>query len=446
MDLSKHLETAADAVKRRNYPYAIKLYGQLLGLQPDNGEARSGLRTALFKKAEQKPPSKLFALLGGGVNLLIGSVCRLCGAHGAAAKAYERYLTGDPLAEGANLKLGDSLQRAGLDNSARAVFHAYADANPRCLEACRRAGQLLYAAEDMPGAAAMFERALKIDPRDQESLKARKNLAAEGALRATGLETATSSRQLIKDIDKAKELERSDRLQLSKAEIEEELTKVEQQLQNEPQNTKLLVRMADLLTMDNDLQGALESLEQAVIADPHNTDVANRAGALRLKLQERRVVAAENKGDTAAADVARKALREARVVEFRRQVDRNPTDLRLRFQLGQALFEDEQYDPAIAELQQSVKDPKVKGESLLMMGQSFAAKQMDQLAMDQLEMALQTLQTSGQKGKEVLYAMGCVAQNMGQREQALAHFSKILAQDIGFRDVQDKVAALKSAS
>ena len=32
MDLSKHLEKAEDAVKRRNYALAIKVYGQLLGL------------------------------------------------------------------------------------------------------------------------------------------------------------------------------------------------------------------------------------------------------------------------------------------------------------------------------------------------------------------------------------------------------------------------------
>ena len=45
----------------------------------------------------------------------------------------------------------------------------------------------------------MYELALKVDPRDQESLKARKNLAAEGALRSTGIEEAESSRDLIKD-------------------------------------------------------------------------------------------------------------------------------------------------------------------------------------------------------------------------------------------------------
>jgi hypothetical protein len=47
--------------------------------------------------------------------------------------------------------------------------------------------------------------------------------------------------------------------------------------------------------------------------------------------------------------------------------------------------------------------------------------------------------------KEVLYAMGCVAEDMGQRDQALGHFSTILEQDIGFRDVARKVDELKKS-
>jgi tetratricopeptide (TPR) repeat protein len=384
-------------------------------------------------------------MLGGGVHLLIAGTCRMLRQHKAAAGAYERYLVGDPLAEGVNVKLGDSLESAGMANAARAVFQAYADANPRCLEACRRAGHLLYAAGEHQAAMTMYERALKIDPRDQESLKARKNLAAEGALKATGLESAKSSRDLMKNAEQVRKLDRDDRLQLSKEEIEEELQRVETQLQDEPQNVKLLTRMSDLLAMDNDLKGALGYLEDAAAVDPQNSDLGNRAGQLRLRLQERQVQEAEARGDESAAEFARKALKQARVAEFQRQIGQNPTDLRLRFELGRALRETEQHDAAIAELQQAVKDPKVKGEALLLLGESFAAKGMDELAMGQLEKALEVLSDSGQKGKEILYAMGCVAQNIGQSDQALAHFSRILEQDIGFRDVQEKIQSLKSA-
>lgn len=446
MDLRKHLENAAEAVKRRQYPVAIKLYSQLVSLAPDSEEARAGLRRALFKKVEQKPASKVMALLLGWPHLLIGGLCGLLRQHGAAAKSYERFLAMDPKAEGANLKLGRSLEMAGYDKAAMAVFAAYAEEEPRCEEASVRAGALLYQNGRMDDALQCYEQVLKVNPRNQEAVKARKNLAAEGALKKSGMETAQSSRELLKDKDEAKKLERTDRLQLSKEEIQEELSELETRLQDEPGNQKLLQRMADLLVMDHDLKGALSCLEDALAGDPGNSDLANKAGELRLKLQEQRVREAEERGDASAADFARKALAEARSTEYRRQVEQNPTDLRLRFQLGQALAQLERHDDAIAELQKAVKDPKVKGDALLLLGQAFAAKGMDELAMGQLEKALELLDARGEKGKEILYAMGCVAQNMGQDTAALAHFSRILEQDIGFKDVQKRIEDLKSAS
>lgn len=214
VDLTKYLEQAADAAKRRNYAMAVKIYGQVLAIQPDFGEARAGLRKVLFQKVAQKPASKLSAILFGGLNIPIAGLMRLLGQHGAAAKGYERYLSYDPLAEGPNLKLANSLERAGLTKSALAVYVAYAEHQPRCLEACRAAGALYYEHGQVNEALAMYEQALKVDPRDQDSLKARKNLAAEGALASTGLEKAESSRDLIKDKDKQQQLERSERLQL----------------------------------------------------------------------------------------------------------------------------------------------------------------------------------------------------------------------------------------
>jgi hypothetical protein len=41
--------------------------------------------------------------------------------------------------------------------------------------------------------------------------------------------------------------------------------------------------------------------------------------------------------------------------------------------------------------------------------------------------------------------MGAVCQAMGKREVALMHFSRILEQDIGFRDVAQMVENLKAS-
>jgi hypothetical protein len=50
---------------------------------------------------------------------------------------------------------------------------------------------------------------------------------------------------------------------------------------------------------------------------------------------------------------------------------------------------------------------------------------------------------SGLLAKEALYEMGAICAAMGKREDALRHYTRILEQDIGFRDVATKVAELK---
>jgi tetratricopeptide (TPR) repeat protein len=445
MDLSKHLEKAEEAVRKRNYPLAVDIYGKLLAMQPDDEAARAGLRRALFKKAEAKAPSKAVALLAGGVHLVSGSVASLLGRHAAAAKAYERYLVHDPLNEGVNLRLGHALQRAGYSRGALAVFQSFAAAQPRSLDAARNAGLLLHEAGRAEDAMAMYEQALKIDPRDQESLKARKNLAAEGAIKKTGIDTAKSSRDLIKDKGMQRELEKQTRLQLSSEEIERELADLEQKLADRPADVKSLRRIATLREMSGDLDGALASLVSAQKTSPNDVDLAEQVGDVRLRLQEKRVREAEGRGEAAALQAAKSALAEAQAAEFKRRVERNPTDLALRHQLGEALLSLGKTDEAIAELQQAVKDPRKKVEALLLLSRAFRRKNLIDLAASQLEKALEAAGGTGKLSKEIMYELGVLSQDRGNRDVALAHFSRILEQDIGFRDVARRVEELRSA-
>lgn len=443
VDLSKHLENAADAVKRRNHPLAIKIYSQVLAIQPDYGEARDGLRKALFGKAALKKPSKLTAILFGGVHWLTAHLLRLCGQHAGAANAFERYLASDPLSEGSNLALGMALKRAGHRRSALAVFAAFAQQQPRCLLAARSAGALLYEQGKLHEALQFYEMALKVDPRDQEALKARKDLAAEGAIKSSGIETAQSSRDLIKDKSLQQKLEQQGRLQLSPEELQKQLDQSEEALQQSPDDVALLRRVGKLREQNKDLRGALDCMEAAAQKAPGDAELQDLAGDLRLRLQEQYVQKAMARGDNAAAERAERALNEARAQEYRRRIERNPADLALRFQLGAALFELREYEPAIAELQQAVKDPRKKADAQFLLGRAFRGKNLPDLALGQYEKALQAA-GNGPLAKDVLYEMGGLCEEQGKRETALQHYARILEQDIGYRDVAQRVDRLKA--
>ena len=60
VDLGKHLENAADAVKRRNYALAIKIYTQVLQIQPDYGEALFYKGSILLKGLDRPAQAIVF--------------------------------------------------------------------------------------------------------------------------------------------------------------------------------------------------------------------------------------------------------------------------------------------------------------------------------------------------------------------------------------------------
>lgn len=196
VDYSKHLQKADEALKRRNWDFAIEVYQQLLELEPDLADARAGLRQALKKRHEQnKGGGKLFKALAGAGPLAMAKTLAKAGKYAAAAKSLEQYLTGNPLDEDANYQLGVALEGAGHFKSARAVYEFLAEIAPKNPDGLKRAGALMYREGDHAKALEYYERALQADPRDQDALKARKDLSAERALRAGRFETVQHSRE-----------------------------------------------------------------------------------------------------------------------------------------------------------------------------------------------------------------------------------------------------------
>jgi len=68
---------------------------------------------------------------------------------------------------------------------------------------------------------------------------------------------------------------------------------------------------------------------------------------------------------------------------------------------------------------------------------------MPELALGQFDKAMQAA-GSGALAKEALYEMGIICSELGKRDDALRHFTRILEQDIGFRDVARKVEQMKA--
>jgi tetratricopeptide (TPR) repeat protein len=439
LDFSKQIQKAEEAFRRRNYDFAVEVYQQLLEIDPDQGDARSGLRQALKKRHEKKKGGKFLRALGGAGPLAMAKTLRKAGKHAACAKSLESYLAQNPVDADANLMLGQSLEAAGFYKSARAVYEFVAEIDPRNPEGLKRAGAMSYRENDHRKALDYYERALDADPRDQEALKARKDLAADMALKDGGYESLQHSRDAIKDKDEAIVLERSRRRHMSQEDLEAERERLEGLYADTPSDVDNMLELATIHERLKDYESALDMVERALTQRRDSFDLLCRAGDLRLKLHKRSIAKADKAGEAERAGELEGQLVELEVEEFKKRVDMHPGDSALRLKLGKRLMRADDLDAALGELQKAHADARIRREAMFLMAQCFQRKGFTDLARKEYERSLEGVTEIDDRAKEVLYNLGTIAETEGDAEEARSMYVRVYEVDIGYRDVAAKM-------
>jgi tetratricopeptide (TPR) repeat protein len=137
-----------------------------------------------------------------------------------------------------------------------------------------------------------------------------------------------------------------------------------------------------------------------------------------------------------AAKVSRAEILIAHAQE---RVARNPTDLQLRFELGDNLFNAGRFREAVPELQRARQNPHARLKAMNVLGCCYSELGMLDLAMKQLEEASQEISSMGAMKKEIVYNLGLIYEQMGDPGKALACMKQIYEVDYGYRDVARRV-------
>ncbi len=443
VDLSRHLEKAEEAARKKNFPFAIELYLQILALKPDYEEARRGLHQALERYGSYKKVQPFLAFLSTLGPRVSAFFSRLGKNPAGEARAWERVLKVDPRNQGVLEALGDALERAGFSRSAQVVFEDLAGLRRNDPGPWKRVGAIRRKLGDLDGALEAYEKAIAADPRDQEALRARKNLSAEGALVKTKFARASSSRELIKDQEKARELERGQKVVRTRGDLEEDLDALEKKLAADPGAPSLLLRKAELLKRLGRRKEAVDLLEDLRSRGEGGAAALKLLGELRIQEKEEALKEARREGaDQGRLEMLERELLETRLEVARNLAQANPTDLGLKFRLGEALAALGMVDEAVAEFQQSVKDPRFRAESQVQLARAFRKKGLADLAVSQYSKALESLGASGEKAREILYEMGVLLEEKGDLEGAKEKFARIYEEDITFKDVSERLERL----
>jgi tetratricopeptide (TPR) repeat protein len=135
---------------------------------------------------------------------------------------------------------------------------------------------------------------------------------------------------------------------------------------------------------------------------------------------------------------------------YQNRVERHPTNLLYRYELGRRYLMAKRYTEAIGELQVAQKEPNRKGRVLLALGQSFQQIRQYRLAMSHYESAIEEIPDRDVEDKKrVLYAAGRLALALKNLDTAENHLTALAGLDFSYRDVWamlKKIAKLRQNS
>ena len=441
---------ANEAVQRENLDYAIALFNQVLEKEPGFFDCRKALRAAQLQRAGSG---------GGFLKKMWGSAssspqvakARMAlNKNPAEAMAIaEQILNGDPNSSAAHRLIVEAANALELPQTAVMSLDTLVKNSPKDKNL---AIEFAHAVGTTGGDTSQAERILgdlsRNSPNDGELNQALKDLSARKTLDQGGynaLEGGQGSyRDILKDKQQATSLEQEQRVVKSEDVTERLIGEDEARLQTEPNNLKVVRQLAELYAQKKQFERALGLYERIKSSDMGNDPSLERAIADTIV---RRFDDQLEQLDPAAPDYAEQSARiqaeklNFQVTECQKRVEKYPTDLAIRFEMGQFYFQTGKITEAIQEFQKAQQNPHKRLLAMSFLAQCFAKRKMFDLAARTLQNAIKEKPVFDEEKKDLVYNLGCVLESMGKKEEAIEQFKQIYELDAGYKDVTAKVEA-----
>jgi len=447
---------ALSALELNNYGYAITLIQAVLKEDPGFLVGRRMLRKAeIHKNSGNK----------GFLKGLGGSSIQVMKAKGllkkdplATIEAVEKILETDPANLDANFLLRDAAMAAEMPETARFALETLKEAHPTDTKILHTLARFYMDNGDPEKAVTVYGKLSELNPLDQEAKKLGKDAAARSSMKSGGWETAGSYRDLIVNKDQAIAAEQKNRAHKDEATIDELLVELWALYEENPKNLDVARRTADLYDQKGELDKALEWYQYANgLSEGGDPGILRKITDLQLRqlVQRMEVISEwlatgpEENEETAAfrAELEQLTLQRAdlELTEARRRVDRNPTELGLRLELGELLVNVGKYNEAIPELQKARSSPNGRYKAIMLLGKCYMARKMYDIAIGQLQEAEAELPTMDALKKEVVYTIGLLHEKMGNPEKSIEYMKKIYSVDASYMDVSERVESSYNA-
>ena len=441
---------AMAAMELRNFEYAISLLQSILKQEPQFLTARQLLRRAEVTK--QKAGKKSFFNISTAPIAVMKAQREIKKAPQRAVGMIEKVLEEEPYNRQANLVLKEAAVAAGWPEIGVFALRTLLEENPRDVKLLHELGQLYHATGESEQEVEIYNRITEINPLDATALRLGKDASARASMSTGAWTQAETYRELIKDKEAAISLEQQSRIQLSGESLDQQIAEVEGQQQAQPKNVDLARRLGALYEQKDDIGSAIRWYQTAVdLTGASDARLIRKVSDLKMRGAEREIAAHEEflashkKRDAVHAQkteqllAAKKKRAGILIEEAKKRLERNPTDLQLRFELGEQLVQAQRFREAVPELQRARQNPNARLKAMNLIGVCYSELGMLDLAMKQFADAAKEIVTMDTMKKEIVYNLGVVYEKMGQLEKSLDCMKQIYQADYGYKDVAERV-------
>lgn len=450
-DLRDLYQKGATALQRQNFDYAIAILQQVLQREPACLECRQALRAAQIKKTEGKTGFFKKMLGGASSSPLIAKAQMAKSRPLEAMQIAEQILEGDPQSSSGNKILAEAAMAVELPKTACFAYEILLRNSPKDYELTMAYGEALAAAGQITKAESTYVELARAYPTKGEITAALKNLSARKTLDEGGYESLASGtgsyRDILKNKDEAVRLEQENRVVKAHDVAEGLIGEYEARLAKEPQNLKLLRSIAEMHVQKKDFDKALEFYERLRASEGGIDPSLEKAIADTASKRFDHLLSQLNPGipeEASQIELLKQEKATFQLEECRRRAERYPTDLQIKFELGQLYFAAGKFNEAMGEFQKAQANPQRRLQAMAYLGQCFAAKGMNDMAARRIQEALKEKPGFDDEKKDLIYMLGSVLEKMGKKEEAIEQFKQIYEVDIGYKDVAAKVDAYYS--
>ncbi len=437
---------ALGTLERGHAEYAISLFSTCLKAEPAFLKARKFLWAARLQHRKKQGGGKVGGMLVTLKNLPSYVLASLYLSSGKSAKTFlltDTMLNRDPLDLKTIVLFAQSAENLELPEVAIQALEIGREHFPDNVALLRFLGRLYLETKRTKEARSLYERLGALCPKDPEILKAVKDAMALDSMTKDGWQEASdkgqSFREMMKDSQEAVMLEKQAKAVKSDRDTEALIAETQAKIEAEPGNINYYRALARLHIGNKDFAQGIATLQKALTVSPGDPELDQALSSATLQQFDHEIARLKESGDEQGAQQKAGERTVYAFENLQERVQRYPNDLKLRYEWGFALFENDYLDEAIQEFQRSQRSPQHRQKSLYYMAICFRRKKQYDLAIDQLNQAAAEIEGMDATKKNILYELGEIHELLEKREEAARYYKQIYSVDIGFRDIRSKV-------